>query len=178
MSKVFSLERHLDFEIGFKGICTIIMISAQNMPFLFTASPVGLRHYSGNSDEVLDIPNPLWILIPHENSSPYRNSHGVLEFWGDLGFFRSWEFPYILESPYLMDHSKTRTKNHVIFLGGGGVIKRSFWITWGRGGVYLGPKKDHMVFECSLRLNNFYKRSFIWYIVLLWRNDCFWLTDC
>ena len=43
------------------------------------------------------------------------------------------------------------SKNYAIFWGGGGeVIKRSHWITGGRGGGQDGPKKDHVIFECSL----------------------------
>ena len=33
---------------------------------------------------------------------------------------------------------------------GGEVIKRSHWITGGRGGGQDGPKKDHIIFERSL----------------------------
>ena len=33
---------------------------------------------------------------------------------------------------------------------GGGVTKRSHWITGGRGGGQDGPKKDHIIFERSL----------------------------
>ena len=44
------------------------------------------------------------------------------------------------------------SKNFAIFWGGGGeVIKRSHWITGGRGGGGQdGPKKDHIIFERSL----------------------------
>ena len=43
------------------------------------------------------------------------------------------------------------SKNYAIFWGGGGeVIKRSHWITGGRGGGQDGPKKDHIIFERSL----------------------------
>ena len=43
-------------------------------------------------------------------------------------------------------------KNYVIFWGGRGeVIKRSHWITGGRGGGQDGPIKDHIIFERSLR---------------------------
>ena len=45
------------------------------------------------------------------------------------------------------------SKNYAIFWGGGGeVIKRSHWITGGRGGGQDGPKKDHIIFERSLML--------------------------
>ena len=44
------------------------------------------------------------------------------------------------------------SKNYAIFFGGGGeVIKRSHWITGGRGGGQDGPKKDQIIFERSLR---------------------------
>ena len=43
------------------------------------------------------------------------------------------------------------SKNYAIFWGGGGeVIKRSHWITGGRGGGQDGPKKDRIIFERSL----------------------------
>ena len=43
------------------------------------------------------------------------------------------------------------SKNYAIFWGGGGgVTKRSHWITGGRGGGQDGPKKDHIIFERSL----------------------------
>ena len=43
------------------------------------------------------------------------------------------------------------SKNYAIFWGGGGeVIKRSHWITGGRGGGQDGPKKYHIIFERSL----------------------------
>ena len=47
---------------------------------------------------------------------------------------------------------KMTFKYYVIFLGGegGGVIKRSFCIAGGGGGVQDRSKKDHMIFERSL----------------------------
>ena len=43
------------------------------------------------------------------------------------------------------------SKNYAIFWGGGWeVIKRSHWITGGRGGGQDRPKKDHIIFERSL----------------------------
>ena len=45
------------------------------------------------------------------------------------------------------------SKNYAIFWGGGGeVIKRSHWITGGRGGGQDGPKKDRIIFKRSLTL--------------------------
>ena len=42
-------------------------------------------------------------------------------------------------------------QNYAIFWGGGGgLTKRSHWITGGRGGGQDGPKKDHIIFERSL----------------------------
>ena len=49
------------------------------------------------------------------------------------------------------------SKNYAIFWGGGGgVTKRSHWITGGRGGGQDGPKKDRIIFERSLILPKSY----------------------
>ena len=45
-------------------------------------------------------------------------------------------------------HTKKSFKNRVIFWGGGGSSKDHFGSQGG--GVYWGPKKDHMIFEHSL----------------------------
>ena len=70
-----------------------------------TASPVGFRHFPRNSNEVLEIPYPLRILIPFENSRSLWKSQVVSEFWGASHFYRSLDFPYILEFPYRHRHN-------------------------------------------------------------------------